>query len=272
MSDDDESETAAAEFIPIAQALELSLFTATQLRALVTAGIVGTQSVRGVKCYSVADLKRFDGAPRNAEPDEQSPLTVELRAITEGYRGMLDLALRQTKQAQDHERALILAFSKPLEQLGEGSKNLVGAVLEQNKQLVQRASDGDSARLQFVQAAESMLRDQRSELREQAELDRKAELRREVWEGVKKAAPHLLDGWKVTTGAGKLDAAMKLKDKLDINKVAALVAMRVLDDEETDLLCAAFGYDRAELDRLAKEGAEAAAQADAAEAAPEAAE
>lgn len=257
--DDDDDDVASgaandvpASHVPIAQALEQSGFTARQLRALVEAGIVGTQRAPrgGALVYSVADLNRFDGMPRVAEPAEQSPLIAELNAITAGYRSMLELALKQTKQAQDHERLLITSFSKPLENLGEGSKALVGAVLEQNSQLVKRATDGDSARLSFVQAAETMLRDQRVELREQSELDRKHDLRREMWEGVKKAAPELLRGFKQTTGQDKIEAAQALKAKLDPAKLAALIHYKLLDDEEINLMCTALDLDRAAIEAL----------------------
>lgn len=272
MSDDDdepsEAEGREAGYVPVAQALEQSGFTLAQLRALVGAGIIKTKLAQygGAKLYCVEDLQRFDGMPRAAEVEPPSQLVAEFNAVTAGYRQMLDLALKQTKQAQDHERLLVTAFSKPLNDLGESSKSLVTAVLDQNKQLVQRANDGDRARLEFVQGAETMLRDQRTELREQAELDRKHDMRREVWEGVKKAAPHLLDGLKAT-GSDQLKAAVKLKEKLDINKVASLVAFKLLDPEEIDLMCQAFGYDRAEIDRLAGVAVEVAEQADADDAA-----
>ena len=259
---DDGASEAAAEYLPVAEALERSGFTIAQLRALVGAGIIRTERRRGALTYCAEDLSRFDGMPRGAEPAEQSPLIAEFNAVTAGYRSMLELALKQTKQAQDHERLLITSFSKPLENLGEGSKALVGAVLEQNRQLVQRATDGDSARLAFVQGAETMLRDQRVELREQAELDRKHELRREMWEGVKKAGPELLKGFKATTGQDKLEAALALKAKLDPAKVAALIHYKLLGDEEIGLLCTALDLDRAAIEAL-----NVAANADALEAA-----
>jgi len=255
--DDDDGDDVTPEaggpagFVPIAEALELAGLTAPQLRALASAGLISTQRGRGGALhYSEADLARLAGMPRVPEPAEQSPLVVELNAITAGYRAMLELALKQTKQAQDHERLLITAFSKPLENLGDSSKSLVGAVLDQNKQLVQRANDGDSARLDFVKAAEGMLRDQRVELREQAELDRKHELRREMWEGVKKAAPELMAGFKATTGQNRLEAALALKAKLDPAKVAALIHYKLLGDDEIDLLCKALDLDRAAIEAL----------------------
>jgi len=276
--DDDDGEGAPEVdenpgWVPVAAALAQSLFTVTQLRALVGAGIIGTKKTKQGTLYNVADLARFEGMPRTSEPDEPSPILAEMRAISDGYKSMLDLALKQTKQAQDHERMLITAFSKPLDSIGESSKTLVGAVLDQNKQLIQRANDGDSARLEFVKGAETMLRDQRVEMREQLELDRKHALRTEMWEGVKKAAPQLLEGFKKTVGADRLEAATKLKEKLSIDKVASLVAFKMVDEEETALLCTVFGYDRAELDRVVAEAQAVAAQADADEAAkPQAAE
>ncbi len=255
MRDDDDDDDVANDdgesaFVPVAAALEKTTFTIAQLRALVGAGLIRTQRAKGVLVYSVEDLERCAGMPRVAEPAEQSPMVAEFNAVTAGYRSMLELALKQTKQAQDHERQLISAFSKPLENLGESSKSLVGAVLSQNEQLVKRAADGDAARLDFVKAAESMLRDQRTELREQSELDRKHELRREVWEGVRKAAPHLLKGLRDTMGTPQLEAAMALKAKLDPAKVAALIHYRLLGDEEIELLCTALGLDRAAIDKL----------------------
>ncbi len=261
MSDDDESEVSVETgehegYVPIAQALELSMFTLPQLRALVSAGVVRTlraSKLKGAMVYCVEDLQRFDGAPRNSEPEQQGPVAAEFRAVIDGFKAVTELALKQTAQAQNHERLLITAFSKPLENLGESSKSLVGAVLDQNKQLVERANAGDKSRLEFVQGAETMLRDQRVEMREQLELDRKSELRREMWEGVKKAAPHLLEGFRKTTGSDALEAAAKLKEKLSPDKVAALIAFDLLDSEELDLLCRAFGYDRADLERRAAE-------------------
>jgi hypothetical protein len=285
MSDDDGDDVTEAPevdqnpgWVNVATALAQSLFTVTQLRALVGAGIIGTKKTKQGTLYNVADLARFEGMPRREEEDLNavSPVLQEMRAMSEGWKSILELALRQTKQAQDHERQLITAFSKPLENLGESSKALVGAVLEQNKQLVQRANDGDAARLDFVKAAETMLRDQRVELREQAELDRKHQLRAEVWEGVKKAAPHLLEGLKKTTGVDRLEAATKLKEKLDPDKIASLVAFNLVDSEELELLCSVFGYDRADIERRVAEASAvktADEEHDAAKAAaPEAAE
>lgn len=266
---DDKPESDTPGYVPVAQALESSGFTAPQLRALVTAGIIKTQRHRGQLVYCVADLNRFEGVPRVDQPEEAPPWVAEFNAVTAGYRSLVEASLKLVKQAQDHERLMVTAFSKPLENLGEGSKQLVGAVLEQNKQLVQRASDGDAARLDFVKAAETMLRDQRVELREQAELDRKHELRREVWEGVKKAGPHLLKGLQATTGADRLEAAMKLKAKLDPAKVAALIHFKLLGDEEIDLLCTALELDRKAIEAM---NAEADASEPEAEPKPEAAE
>lgn len=255
--DDDDGEVASAPessqtpgYIPVTQALEQSGFTAVQLRALVTAGIIKTQKHRGQLVYCVADLNRFEGMPRVDEPEEAPPWVAEFNAVTAGYRSLVDASLKLVKQAQDHERLMVTAFSKPLDSLGESSKQLVSAVLDQNKQLVQRANDGDSARLDFVKAAETMLRDQRVELREQAELDRKHEIRREVWEGVKKAAPELMAGFKATTGQNRLEAALALKAKLDPAKVAALIHYKLLGDEEIDLLCKALDLDRAAIEAL----------------------
>lgn len=273
MKDDDDDDAVAESetpgYVPVAQALEQSGFTAVQLRALVTAGIIKTQKHRGVLVYCVADLNRFEGMPRVDEPEEAPPWVAEFNAVTAGYRSLVDASLKLVKQAQDHERMMVTAFSKPLDSLGDSSKALVAAVLDQNKQLVQRANDGDSARLDFVKAAETMLRDQRTELREQAELDRKHEMRREVWEGVKKAGPHLLKGLQATTGASRLEAAMKLKEKLDPAKLAALIHYKLLGDEEIDLLCTALELDRASLEALNKATDEAAAES---EQKPEAAE
>ncbi len=266
--DDDDTTSEGGEgkgFAPVASALEQTGFTLPQLRSLVSAGLVRTMRIKGAMCYAVEDLARLAGMPRVAEPDEPSPMLAEFKAVTDGYRALLEVALRQTKQAQDHERALVTAFSKPLDQLGEGSKALVSAVLDQNRQLVQRASDGDAARLDFVKAAETMLRDQRTELREQGELDRKHELRREVWDGVKKAAPHLLKGIQATTGADRLEAAVKLKERLDPAKVAALIHFKLLGDEEIDLLCTALELDRSAIEAMNRE-ADGASEPEAADA------
>lgn len=272
---DEEAPVAAdgsAAYVPVAVALEQSGFTVAQLRALVGAGCIKTQRAKGVLVYCVEDLMRLCGMPRVAEPEEPSPLIAEFNAVTAGYRSLLEVALKQTKQSQDHERALIQAFSKPLENLGDSSKALVSAVLDQNKQLVTRANDGDAARLSFVQAAETMLRDQRTELREQAEADRKHELRREMWDSVKKVAPKLLKGWEATVGSDRLEAARALAEKLDPAKVAALIHYKLLGDEEIDLLCQALGLDRAALERMNSDADAAAAVAVAVAPEPEAAE
>lgn len=264
--DDDDDDVGETGYVPVAEALEQTGFTLAQLRALTQAGIVAKRMVSGKTVYAVDDLKRLTDMPRRAEPDDdQPPIALEYRALTDGFKAMLELALKQTRQAQEHERQLIAAFSKPLENLGDSSKSLVTAVLEQNKQLVTRANEGDVARLDFVKAAEGMLRDQRVELREQAELDRKHALKAEVWEGVKKAAPHLLAGLQQTTGAGRLEAAAKLKEKLDPAKVAAIIKFQLLSEEEISLMCTALDLDRAELDKLN-------AEADAAPPEPQAAE
>lgn len=249
-NDDDKTESATPGYVPVTTALEQSGFTAVQLRALVTAGIIKTQKHRGSLVYCVADLNRFEGMPRVDEPEEAPPWVAEFNAVTAGYRSLVDASLKLVKQAQDHERQMVTAFAKPLEVIGESSKSLTAAVLEQNRQLVTRANDGDNARLEFVKAAELMLKDQRTELREQGELDRKHEMRREVWEGVKKAGPHLLKGLRDTLGTPQLEAAEKLKAKLDPAKVAALIHYKLLEDEEIDLLCTALGLDRAALEAL----------------------
>lgn len=260
--DDDASESGGG-YVLVGEALEASGWTLQQLRALVQAGCVGKKVVSGKTYYASADIERLQGTAKGASGDDAdadvpSSIVRDFRELADGYKSMLDLALKQTRQAQEHERLLITAFSKPLENLGESSKALVGAVLGQNEQLVKRASDGDAARLEFVQAAEVMLRDQRSELRETVEAERKHALKLEVWEGVKKAAPHLLEGLKLTASGGSeaLEAAQKLKTKLNPDKVASLVAFNLLDSEELDLLCKAFGYDRADLERRAREASE----------------
>lgn len=261
--DDDNENESESEFLPIADALEQSGFSLTQLRALVAAGLVKVaKGKRGVVTYCAEDLARLAGLPRVEEPEEL-PHLAEFRAVTDGYKAMLDIALRQTKQAHDHERALVQAFAKPLEMQGGQMRELLGAVLEQNKALVQRANDGDSARLEFVKAAETMLRDQRQELREQSELDRKHELKREVWEGVKKAGPHLLEGLKATMGGGaeKLAAVAKLKEKLDLPTLASILHFKLLDDEGIDALCAALGVSRADLEAINAEASAAEANA-----------
>jgi hypothetical protein len=268
--DDDKPESEAPGYVNVTQALEQSGFTAVQLRALVTAGIIKTTKLRGALMYCVADLNRFEGMPRVDEPEEAPPWVAEFNAVTAGYRSLVDASLKLVKQAQDHEKAMVTAFSKPLENLGDSSKALVAAVLGQNEQLVKRAADGDAARLDFVKAAETMLRDQRAELREQSELDRKHEMRREVWEGVKKAAPHMLEGLKATTGSKRLEAAAKLKEKLDPAKVAALIRYELIGSEEIDLLCTALELDRSSIEALNKAVDEA--ETAPAEAAPEAAE
>lgn len=255
--DDDKPESETPGYVPVTQALEQSGFTAVQLRALVTAGIIKTQKHRGQLVYCVADLNRFEGMPRVDEPEEAPPWVAEFNAVTAGYRGLVEASLKLVKQAQDHERAMVTAFSKPLENLGDSSKALVAAVLGQNEQLVKRAADGDAARLDFVKAAETMLRDQRQELREQAENDRKHALRLELWEGIKKAGPHLLKGLQATTGAARLEAAVKLKEKLDPAKVAALIHYKLLGDEEIDLLCTALELDRASIEAMNRAADEA---------------
>jgi len=278
-TDDDDDDVTSPEtevdenpgWVTVAVALERTLLTVAQLRALVGSGIIGTKRTKQGTLYSAEDLVRFDGMPRREEAEPPSPLLAEMRAISDSWKAVLDVALKQTKQAQDHERLVVVAFTKPLESLGKSSETLVTAVLDQNKQLVQRANDGDKARLAFVKGAETMLRDQRVEMREQLELDRKHELRREMWEGVKKAAPQLLEGFKKTTGADRVEAATKLKDKITIDKLASLVAFNFVDDEEATLLCTVFGYERAELDRKVAEAAEVSKQADADEAAAKAA-
>jgi hypothetical protein len=90
-------------------------------------------------------------------------------------------------------------------------------------------------------------------------------MRREMWESVKKAAPELLRGFKATTGADKLEAALALKAKLDPAKIAALIHFKLLGDEEIDLLCKALDLNRAEIEALNVVADEAAEEPKAAE-------
>lgn len=253
-----EDEAEFEGYVSSAVACEAYNFSMPQLRGLVTAGVVRTERSRkgGAMLYCAEDLARLEGANRTKEPDEPGSMAAEIRALSDGYKQLLQLAISQTKQAQDHERQLVTAFSKPLEQLGTGSRELVTAVLDQNKLLVDRANAGDAARLDFVKAAETLLKDQRAELREQAELDRKHQLKQEVWEGVKKAGPPLLEGLKETLGGkGTKTAAVEtLKAKLSgpegLAKLAALLKFEMLDSEGIDALCTALGVSRADLEAL----------------------
>lgn len=270
MSDDDDDNDASVDgFVGVTEALEGYSFTLPQLRALVSAGVVRTKRDRGKLIYCVEDLERLAGAPRNDEPDDA--FGTDIKALLAGHERLNEMCMKLVKQCQDHERQLVTAFNAPLKTLAESSQNQVKAVLDQNTQLVERANAGDKSRLEFVQAAETMLRDQRAELRDQAELDRKHELRREMWEGVKKAAPKLLEGFKETMGTDRLEAAAELGRKLDPAKVAAILQFGLLPDDQIDLLCKALGLDRAELEKLNRE-ADAAAAAEAAATTPEAAE
>ena len=258
VTDENESPEESEAYLPVGEAAAKSGFSGTQIRNLVAAGVVRAQRSKkgGVGIYCVADLLRLAEGPRVSDPDEQAdqPLIQEFKAFSAAYKDLLDLALKQTRQAQEHERLLITAFSKPLENLGDSSKNLVTAVLDQNAQLVKRADAGDVARIDFLKATESMLRDQRVELAQQAEADRKHQLKIEVWEGVKKAGPHLLEGLKQTIGSNeRLQAAKQLKEKLDPALLASMVKLGAIDTEQLDLICKTLELDRAEIEALANE-------------------
>jgi len=271
VTDENDTDADAEEYLPAGEAAAKSGFNGQQIRNLVAAGVVRAQRSKkgGIGVYCMADLMRLAEGPRVGDPDEQQdqPLIQEIKTLSAAYKDLLELALKQTRQAQEHERLLITAFSKPLENLGDSSKNLVTAVLDQNAQLVKRADAGDVARIDFLKATESMLRDQRTELAQQAEADRKHQLKLEVWEGVKKAGPHLLEGLKQTVGGDeRLQAAQKLKAGLDPAKLAAIIKFKLIDDEQVDLLCKALDLNRADLEAL---NAEADAMGDEPEPEPE---
>jgi len=270
----DETACEIEGYITATEAVEQCSFTPLQLRSLVGAGVLRTaRAKRGVIVYCREDLARLEGAPRVEPDDEPSEVVVEMRAINAAWKDVLDVALKQTKQAQEHERLIVTAFSKPLETLMTGVQQQVGAMVTQNEQLLTRATAGDVARLDFVKAAETMLRERRNEDAQLDDARQKQQIRSEAWEAVKKAGPHLLEGIKKTVGGDgeQLKAALLLREKFDIGKVAALASF--MSSEETDLLCKAFGYDRAELDRINAEAtAEQAAEAARAAAEPAAAE
>lgn len=263
-----ELEASPEGYLSAAEAVSQFGFNMYQLKSLVAAGVlritqVSSKRIGKVVFYRTEDLQRLAEGPRDADDDlddTDSDLRREMKTISASYARLLELAMKQTQQAQDHEVKLVSAFAGPLKTLAESNQNQVEAVLEQNKQLVERANAGDMARLEFVKAAEGMLRDQRVELREQAELDRKNELRHEMWGEAKKVLPELMKGLKATTGADRIEAAQELAKKIDKGKLAAIVKFQLLSEEELGLMCKALDIDRAELDKLN-------AEADAAEAA-----
>lgn len=272
--DDDDDVNDPEGYGTFSEAVAETGLTQSQLRSLVAVGVVRTlrsktQSRRQLFCLE--DVRRVCSM-RSDTPGEEldvdkAPTMVpaaEVRALVDGFERLLRLAMAQTKQAQDHERMMTTANTGQLKELAAGQQGLVTAVLKQNELLVQRANDGDAARLQFVQAAEVMLKDQRAELRLEAENNRRHELRQQMWNDVRKAAPQLLEGLKETVGGGRLAAAERLKQKIDPATIAGLIKLQLLPEDQIEDLCTALDLDRAELDKLNKE-ADAVAEAEAAE-------
>jgi len=185
------------------------------------------------------------------EVPKRSDHETELQTLVTGYKDLLSLQNAALKQAQQHERDLFAAFTGPLKVVTE-------AMQAQVTQLTERANAGDTARVDFIVATESMLRDNREEEAGRAKAEATRVMREKMWGDVKTAAPHLWKGIQQTFGFDdatieRAKAGEELKSKLDEGKVAALFAFDFLSEEEKNLLCKAFGYDREKLEAMAKD-------------------
>jgi hypothetical protein len=268
---DDAGEDETAEFLEFMPCTELARQTGLGRRFIVTLaeqGHVRRRSVGNGWHYCLADCQAYKRKTGTAVGDSENPRETELQTLVNGYKELLGLQNAALKQAQAHERELFSSFTAPL-------GVLTAAMQAQVQQLTERANSGDKARIDFMLATETLLRDQRAEHAEIERTEATRVMRTKMWDDVKRAAPHVWTGIQQTLGvdAGtieRLRAAATLREKLDKSKVAALFAFDFLSEEEKALLCTAFGYERAELDAMARDaGAHEAAAEPAAEAAPE---
>lgn len=234
---------------------ECQRLTGFGMRFVETLGEQGSvrreKSPAGRWWYSVTDLESYKARnPKpGQEPSPKSEYESELRTLVTGYKDLLTAANLSVKQAQLHERELFSSFSGPLKALVEGMQAQVNS-------LVERATAGDKARLDFIVATETMLRDNRTETAERERAEATRAMRGKMWEDIRTAAPHLWTQLQETLGIDPakveaIKAAEALRVKLDTSKVAALFVF--LDETEKDLLCKAMGYDRAELEALARD-------------------
>jgi hypothetical protein len=261
-SDDDvgEENDDAGEFLPVSEVGRRTGFGRRFIVTLATEGAIRRRQTKGGWHYSLADALEYKGTTDTKAGKVASEYESELKTLVTGYKELLSLQNAALKQAQQHERDLFSAFTAPLNVLTTAMQAQVG-------QLTERANAGDKARLDFLVAIEGLLKDQRAEHAETERATATREMRTKMWEDVKKAAPHLWAGIQQTVGldAGSIErmrAAQTLTEKLDKSKVAALFAFDFLSEEEKTLLCAAFGYERAELDAMARDAGahEAAAE------------
>jgi hypothetical protein len=255
-----ETETEDAALLEFLPAAECARRTGLGMRFLLTLHAQGhirrEQSGPGWR-YCIQDAEAYralaskaKGAKSEAKPP-RSEYETELQTLVTGYKDLLGLQNAALKQAQQHERDLFAAFTGPLKVVTE-------AMQAQVTQLTERANAGDTARVDFIVATEGMLRDNREEEATRAKAEATRVMREKMWADLKTAAPHLWKGVQQTFGfdddtIARAKAGEELKSKLDEGKVAALFAFDFLSEEEKDLLCKAFGYDRAKLEAMAKD-------------------
>lgn len=256
----DETTEAEGEFLPVSEVGRRTGFGRRFIVTLATEGAIRRKQTKGGWHYSLADALEYKGTTDTKAGKVASEYESELKTLVTGYKELLTLQNAALKQAQQHERDLFASFTAPLNVLTTAMQAQVG-------QLTERANAGDKSRLDFLVAIEGLLKDQRAEHAEADRVVATREMRTKMWEDVKRAAPHIWAGVQQTVGIDsaaleRMRAAQTLTEKLDKGKVAALFAFDFLSEEEKNLLCVAFGYERAELDAMARDAGahEAAAE------------
>jgi hypothetical protein len=259
-TDLDEANDDAGEFLPVSEVGRRTGFGRRFIVTLASEGAIRRKQVKGGWHYSLTDAEEYKGTTDTKAGKVPSDYESELKTLVTGYKELLTLQNAALKQAQQHERDLFASFTAPLNVLTTAMQSQVG-------QLTERANAGDKARLDFLVAIEGLLKDQRAEHADTERAAATREMRTKMWEDVKRAAPHLWAGIQQTVGLDasaieRMRAAQSLTEKLDKSKVAALFAFDFLTEEEKALLCTAFGYERAELDAMARDAGahEAAAE------------
>ena len=253
--EEEADEDASASFLEFLPCAELSRKTGLGRRFIVTLydqGHVRRRQAGNGWHYCLTDCEEYKektATPGSKGGTRRTEYETELQTLVNGYKELLGLQNAALKHAQQHERELFQAFTGPL-------KVVTDAMQGQVTQLTERANAGDTARVDFIVATEAMLRDNRAEQAERERAEATRAMRLTMWGDMKKAAPHVWAQIQETLGfdaetLARAKAGQALKEKLDEQKVAALFAFDFLSDEEKDLLCKAFGYDRAGLEKMA---------------------
>src|SRR6266852_976659 len=148
--EEDENDADLIEYLPAA---ELARKTGLGRRFIITLHQQGQVRRRQAGtgwhyCLNdVDDYKRKTGKDVSVGP-RKSEYETELQTLVTGYKELLGLQNAALKQAQQHERDLFTAFTGPL-------KVVTDAMQAQVAQVTERASAGDTARVDFIVATEA---------------------------------------------------------------------------------------------------------------------